>query len=83
MRETAERLADGMWLRRTWYDADRVRSETVVADRNGATLTAFLELPDEPSERGAVRRAVGPGVRAAGYDVEDDLGQRFMFIRIK
>lgn len=42
-----------------------------------------LELPDVPSERGTVRRAVGPWVRAAGYDVEEDLGQRFMFIRIK
>jgi hypothetical protein len=40
VRETAERLADGMWLRRTWYDADRVRSETVVADRNGAPSAA-------------------------------------------
>jgi len=232
MRETAERLADGMWLRRTWYDAGRVRSETVVADRNGAPSAAVcgphrdfdldgrlvrevliapgsmplsideyeqarradprlppptippppteaydafvaaqksdprytairrdesdrfcterlnggasaalaallgrgipvmigersrrqsativekiralpcktvhavdietvalpgepavlnvdsfvLELPDVPSERGTVRRAVGPWVRAAGYDVEEDLGQRFMFIRIK
>jgi len=40
VRETAERLADGMWLRRTWYDADRVRSETVLADRNGAPSAA-------------------------------------------
>jgi len=232
MRETAERLADGTWLRRTWYDADRVRSETVVADRNGAPSAAVcgphrdfdldgrlvrevliapgsmplsideyeqarrpdprlppptvppppteaydafvaaqksdprytairrdesdrfcterlnggasaalaallgrgipvmigdrsrrqsativekiralpckavhavevetvtlpgdpavlsvdsfvLELPDAPAERRAVRRTVGPWVRAAGYDVEEDLGQRFMFIRIK
>jgi len=42
-----------------------------------------LELPDGPVERKAVRRAVGPWVRAAGYDVEEELGQRFMFIRIK
>src|SRR5262245_22855742 len=25
-----------MWLKRTWYDAHRVRSESVVEDRNGA-----------------------------------------------
>ena len=36
MRETAERIAEGMWLKRTWYDASRVRSETVVQDRDGA-----------------------------------------------
>jgi len=231
VRETAERIADGMWLKRTWYDADRVRSETVVADRNGAPSAAVcgphrdfdldgrlvrevliapgsmplsideyeearradprlppptvpppppeaydafvvaqksdprytairrdesdrfcterlsggavalaallgrgvpvmigersrrqsaailekiralpckavhavdvesaalpgkpvvlsvesfvLELPDAPAERRVVRRTVGPWARATGYDVEEDLGQRFMFVRIK
>ena len=230
MRETAERIADGMWLKRAWYDASRVRSETVVQDRDGApsntvcgphrdfdldgrlvrevliapgsmplsideyeqarradprlptvqlpppdAYAAFvaaqksdprytairrdesdrfcterlndgasvslavllgrgvpimigersrrqsativekiralpckavhavevesvtlpseaavlsvdgfvLELPDAPADRRAVRRTVGPWVRAAGYDVEEELGQRFMFVRIK
>src|SRR5262249_59987941 len=40
VRETAERLGDGMWLKRAWYDASRVRSETVVQDRDGAPSAA-------------------------------------------
>jgi len=64
--------------------AVEVESVTLPSEAAVLSVDSFvLELPDAPAERRAVRRAVGPWVRAAGYDVEEELGQRFMFVRIK
>ena len=42
-----------------------------------------LELPTEVALRRSVWGVVRPWVNSSGYDLEEDIGQRFLFIRIK
>lgn len=50
-----------------------------VFDFNGFVL----ELPDGADERRAVRKLIGPWVRADGFELEPEMGQQYQYISLK
>jgi hypothetical protein len=42
-----------------------------------------LELPDDQLQRRSIFKTVSPWLRASGYDLADDLGERLVFLKIK
>jgi len=61
-----------------------LQTEELPGDDVGLAVGAFvLGVPLAPADRGAVWQTARASVQSAGYVLDADIGQRFMFLKIK